>query len=142
MFAATWPTSCRSTPVTVMCVCFSIATSMPRRDVEDDRVRVAEREDHLLALDLRAVADADDVELLLEAVGDARAPRWRSGCAPGRGTLPSAGSSVAASPSSVAVGELAKLMPAGNALAQLAFRAPALRRAPSTHLDGDALWES
>src|SRR5204863_6838170 len=29
MFAATWPTSCRSTPVTEMCVCFSIAISMP-----------------------------------------------------------------------------------------------------------------
>src|SRR4051794_1728779 len=43
----------------------------PRRDVVDDRVRVAEREDHLLALELGAIADADDVELALEAVGDA-----------------------------------------------------------------------
>src|SRR2546430_6558314 len=41
------------------------------RDVEHHRVRVAEREDHLLALQLRAVADADDVELLLVAVDDA-----------------------------------------------------------------------
>jgi hypothetical protein len=54
-----------------MCVCFSIAHVDPGRDVEDDRVRVAEREDDLLALELRAVADADDVELALEAVGDA-----------------------------------------------------------------------
>src|SRR4051794_3360726 len=43
----------------------------PVRDVEDDRVRVAEREDHLLALDLSAVADTDDVELFLVAVGHA-----------------------------------------------------------------------
>ena len=43
----------------------------PGRDVEDHRVRIAKREMHLLALQLRAVADADDVELLLEAVGDA-----------------------------------------------------------------------
>src|SRR5262249_4164126 len=41
------------------------------RDVEHDRMRVAEREDDLLALQLGAVADADDVELLLEAFGDA-----------------------------------------------------------------------
>src|SRR5262249_52392585 len=43
----------------------------PRRDVEDDGVRVAKREDDLLALELSAVADADDVELLLVALGDA-----------------------------------------------------------------------
>src|SRR6185369_3517433 len=42
-----------------------------RRDVEDDGVRVAQGENHLLALELRAVADADDVELFLEAFGDA-----------------------------------------------------------------------
>ena len=29
MLAATWPTSCLSMPVTVTCVCFSMATSMP-----------------------------------------------------------------------------------------------------------------
>src|SRR5437764_6204157 len=29
MLAATWPTSCRSTPVTVMCVCLSMAMSIP-----------------------------------------------------------------------------------------------------------------
>src|SRR5882724_2979124 len=43
----------------------------PVRDIEDDRVRVPEREDDLLALHLGAIADADDVELALEAVGDA-----------------------------------------------------------------------
>src|SRR5687768_14898836 len=41
-----------------------------RRDVVDHRVRVAKREVHLLALQLGAVADADDIELVLEAVGD------------------------------------------------------------------------
>ena len=67
MFAATWPTICRSAPVTVMCVCLSTATSMPVGDREHHRVRVAEGEVHFLALQLGAVADADDVELLLEA---------------------------------------------------------------------------
>src|SRR5687768_6069000 len=43
----------------------------PVGDVEHDRMRVAEREVDLLALQLGAVADADDVELLLEALGDA-----------------------------------------------------------------------
>src|SRR5262245_20091115 len=43
----------------------------PVRDVEHDRMRVAQREVHLLALHFRAVADADDVEILAEAVGDA-----------------------------------------------------------------------
>jgi hypothetical protein len=42
----------------------------PGRDVEHHHVRVAQREHHLLALDLRAVADADDVEVLAEALGD------------------------------------------------------------------------
>ena len=36
-----------------------------------DRMRIAEREDHVLALDLGAIADADDVQVLLEAGGDA-----------------------------------------------------------------------
>src|SRR5262249_23120566 len=36
-----------------------------------DRVREAEREHDLVALDLRAIADADDVEVLAEALGHA-----------------------------------------------------------------------
>src|SRR5262245_59712599 len=44
----------------------------PGRDVEDHRVRIAEREVHLLALELGAVTDTDDVELLLEPLGHAR----------------------------------------------------------------------
>src|SRR5262249_7064587 len=43
-----------------------------RRDVEHHRVRVAKREDDLLALHLGAIADADDVEFLLEPFGDPR----------------------------------------------------------------------
>src|SRR5215472_8779057 len=42
-----------------------------RRDVEDHRMRIAEREVHLLALHFRAVANADDVEILAEPFGDA-----------------------------------------------------------------------
>src|SRR6202035_497000 len=43
----------------------------PGWDVEDHRVRVAQGELHLRPLDLGAVADADDVELLDEAGGGA-----------------------------------------------------------------------
>src|SRR5581483_3009691 len=43
----------------------------PGRDLEHDRMRVPEREHHLLPLHLRAVPDADDVELLLVAFGHA-----------------------------------------------------------------------
>src|SRR5207253_187157 len=42
----------------------------PGRNVEGHDMRVAEGENHLLALELRAVADADDVEVLAEAFGD------------------------------------------------------------------------
>ena len=42
-----------------------------RRHVEHDRVRVPEREHDLLASELGAVADTDDVQLALEAFGDA-----------------------------------------------------------------------
>src|SRR6478672_6643025 len=44
----------------------------PLRDVEHDRMRVAEREYHLLAFDLCPVSDADDVQFLLETFGHAR----------------------------------------------------------------------
>src|SRR6202030_1574350 len=40
-------------------------------NVEFDRVRLAEREGDHFAFELCAVADADDVEILLEAGGDA-----------------------------------------------------------------------
>src|SRR5688572_21724995 len=43
----------------------------PAGDVEDDRMRVAEREDDLLALHFGTVPDTDDVEVLAEAVGHA-----------------------------------------------------------------------
>src|SRR5262245_34149304 len=43
----------------------------PVRDVEHDRMRVAERKLHLLPFELGAISDADDVELLLEAFGHA-----------------------------------------------------------------------
>src|SRR4029453_7234118 len=42
-----------------------------RRNVQDDGVRVAQRKHHLLAFQLRTIADAHDVELFLEAFGDA-----------------------------------------------------------------------
>src|SRR3990172_3812122 len=43
----------------------------PAGGVEHDRVRVPQREMDLFALHLGAVPDADDVELLLEAIGHA-----------------------------------------------------------------------
>ena len=44
---------------------------MPSGRLDRDRVRVAERQLEGLALELGAVADALDLEALLEAVGDA-----------------------------------------------------------------------
>src|SRR5262245_46388283 len=41
-------------------------------DVEHNSMRIPQGEDHLFPLHLRAVPDADDIELFLEAVGDAR----------------------------------------------------------------------
>src|SRR5512145_1158931 len=41
------------------------------RDIEHDRVRIAQRKDDLLALQLRTIPDADDVEVLPEALGHA-----------------------------------------------------------------------
>ena len=87
---ATCPTAWRSTPVTVMCVCLSMAMSI-RPESEHDRMN-AQCEYDLLALDLGAIADADDVEILAEALGyaldgvgdQARARPWN---------LPSCGSS-------------------------------------------------
>src|SRR5882672_6282289 len=42
----------------------------PRGDVEDDRVRISQRKNHLLALDLSTVTDADDIEIPAEPFGD------------------------------------------------------------------------
>ena len=70
--AAVCPTFCLSMPVMVMWpVLASTAMSMPSGIGEAHRMRVAELEDDFLPLDLGAVADADDVELALEAVGHA-----------------------------------------------------------------------
>ena len=136
MLAATWPTSWRSTPVTVMCVCLSIAMSMPGGDVEHHRVRVAEREDHLLALHLGAVADADDVELALEAVGDAGD---RVGHQAARQAVELAELRVVGVEPGhqLTVGEL-EHDAGGMRLAQLALRTLDLDGAVD-HLDGDAL---
>ena len=51
-------------------------------------MRVPECEVHLLAFHLGSITDADDVEILAKAFGHAARPRWRPGCAPGRGTCP------------------------------------------------------
>ena len=92
---------------------------------------------HLLALHLGAVADADDVELALEAVGHAghgvgdQAARQAVELA----ELRVVGRALrhAAWPSASS-----KLMPAGSACRSLPF-GPCTSTAPSAHLDGDAL---
>src|SRR5580704_2952699 len=58
-------------------------------NVKLDRVRLAERECHHLAFEFRAVADADDVEVPLEASGDAgnRVGHQRAGQAVQRAML-------------------------------------------------------
>ena len=59
---------CRARSMRVGC---GTSKSMPVGRIQLDRVRVAEREHELVALELGAVADALDLEPLLEAVGDA-----------------------------------------------------------------------
>ena len=69
--AAVWPSSALSAPRSVMAICRSISAVTPSGSGKIDRMRVAEGELDVLALHLRAVADADDLELALEAVLDA-----------------------------------------------------------------------
>jgi hypothetical protein len=88
MSAATWPTFWRSMPVMVRCVCLgSIGHFDAGGQRKLDRVRKAEgKHDRVLALQLGAVADADDVEFLGPALGDsvtalktsARASPWNA----------------------------------------------------------------
>ncbi len=105
----------------------------PVRDVEHHRVRVAERKNHLLTLQLRAVSDADDVELALEAVDDAghRVGDEAPGETVERTELRSARLRL-----QVPVGQL-EVDPGRNTLPQLALRPLELDRAID-HLDGDA----
>ncbi len=70
MSAATWPTSCLSIPRTISSVGWGTSNSMPSGASTDDRVRVAERQLEVAALELGAVADPLDLEALLEALGD------------------------------------------------------------------------
>ena len=71
MSAATWPTCPLSAPLTTDGVCFSTGNLNPFRNRKLDRMRFAEREIHDFAFEFRAVADADDVHILLEARCDA-----------------------------------------------------------------------
>ena len=72
MSAATWPTTSLSMPVTMTCVGAGHLEGDALGRLHDDRVAEAEGEAELVgALGLGAVADADDLELLAEAVGDA-----------------------------------------------------------------------
>src|SRR5262245_28138296 len=108
----------------------------PGGDVEHDRVRVAQGEHNLFALDLRAVADADDVELPLEAVGHAgdgvrhetsrQAVQLLQLRVLARGLR-----------NEMAVGQL-EVDAHGMRLTQFTLRALHLNRAVN-HLDGDAL---
>ena len=71
MIAAVSPTSCLEMPLTTTRVGWGTSNSMPLGRRDRDGVRVADRELEVLALQLRAVADALDLEALLVAVGDA-----------------------------------------------------------------------
>ena len=75
MSAATWPTRSLSMPFTTMRVGAGTSKVMPSGASTIDRVAEAEGEAQRgRALGLGAVADADDLELLGEAVGHADAP--------------------------------------------------------------------
>ena len=71
MFAAISPTSCLEMPLTTMRVGCGHLELDPVGGLDRHRVRVAERQLEVPALELRAVADALDLERLLVAVGDA-----------------------------------------------------------------------
>ncbi len=70
-FAATWPTWPLLAPRDGQVRLLFHGDRDPFRNRKLDRVRVAERQHYILALYFSAVADADDVEILLEAGGDA-----------------------------------------------------------------------
>ena len=113
-----------------------MAMSMPGGHVEHDRVRVAEREDDLLAPQLRAVADADDVELALEAFGDAEHAVGREAA---REAVKLAELRILAHRRrlELAVDDL-EADAGRNPLRQLAFRSLNIKRV-RVHFDGDAL---
>ena len=72
MLAATWPTISLSMPLTLMRVGAGTSKVMPVGGVDDDRVAEAEGQlDLARAPGHGPVADADDLEVLGEAVGDA-----------------------------------------------------------------------
>ena len=72
MLAATWPTSSLSMPFTMMRVGRGHLEGDAVGGVDLDRVAEAERQVELVGpCGVGAVADADDLELLGEAVGDA-----------------------------------------------------------------------
>src|SRR5262245_50481664 len=106
------------------------------RNVEHHGVRVPEREDDLLALHFRAVADADDIELFLESVGDAN---HRVGDQASREPvkLPEFGILGPRLRLQAALGEL-EVDAARHTLFQLALGTLHFDRAVD-HLDGDAL---
>ena len=72
--AATWPTCCRSAPLTRISVWLGVSIVMPSGTGVHDRVRETERQVQLLALRLRAIADADQLELPLEALASRPSP--------------------------------------------------------------------
>ena len=69
--AAVCPTICLSMPLTMISVGVGTSKEMPARGVIDDRMRVADGELEVLAAERGAVADALDLQALLEALRDA-----------------------------------------------------------------------
>ena len=69
--AAVWPTTCLSVPLTTICVGAGTSNEMPSRGVTVTECEKPTCELEVGALELRAVADALDLEVLLEALGDA-----------------------------------------------------------------------
>ena len=69
--AAIWPTCCLSMPLTMISVCAGTSNVMPGGGVDHDGVRVADAQLERRPAQRGAVADALDLEALLEALRDA-----------------------------------------------------------------------
>ena len=69
--AAVWPTCCLSVPLTMTCVGAGTSKRDARARLHDDRMRVADVQLQVGAAQGRAIADALDLEVLLEALRDA-----------------------------------------------------------------------
>ena len=134
--AAVWPTTCLSVPLTTIWVGIGTSNETPGARRDRDRVRVADGELEVVALELRAVADALDLEMLLEALRDAldHVGDERAGEAVQRAIVAAVGRSRHVEDAVL----LHDLDAHGNLLLERAERPLDVHLSAGRHLDGDA----